>query len=182
MKTNHFTAKAATAITLTSFLALSASGALASAGHDSAKNANGEPGKASAVSNTIEVQMNDNYYSLENITVKKGETVRFIIKNMGELVHEFNIGTPTQHAGHQSEMEMMVEHGILEADKINRHMMSMDMGGGKTMEHNDPNSVLLEPGETKEVIWMFSDTGTLEYACNVPGHYDSGMIGQINFK
>lgn len=182
MKTNHFATNTAIAIAFSSVFAFSASVALASAGHDGGKGANGEPGKASSVSQTIEVQMHDNYYSQETIAVKKGETVRFMIKNMGELVHEFNIGTPDQHLAHQKEMEVMVDHGMLEADKINRGMMSMDMGGGKTMEHNDPNSVLLEPGETKEIIWLFSDSGILEYACNVPGHYDAGMVGKINFK
>jgi len=182
MKTKHVVNKVSIAIAFSSVVAFSAGSALASPAHGSGKVANGEPGKASSVSQTIELQMHDNYYSQEAVTVKKGETVRFIVKNTGDLVHEFNIGTPAQHAGHQEEMEMMVDHGILEADKINRHMMSMDMGGGKTMEHNDPNSVLLEPGETKEVIWLFSDSATLEYACNVPGHYDLGMVGQINFK
>lgn len=182
MKMNLFATNTAYAIALSSALALSANGALASPAHGSGKIANGEPGKASEVSKTIEVEMHDNYYSLESIDVKKGQTVRFLVKNMGEFVHEFNIGTPDQHVAHQPEMLMMIEHGILEADKINRGMMSMDMGGGKTMEHNDPNSVLLEPGETKEVVWLFSDSGTLEYACNVPGHYDAGMVGQINFK
>jgi uncharacterized cupredoxin-like copper-binding protein len=57
--------------------------------------------------------------------------------------------------------------------------MAMDMGGGKTMEHNDPNSVLLEPGKSAEVIWRFAKAGELEFACNVPGHYDAGMVGMI---
>ena len=77
---------------------------------------------------------------------------------------------------------MMMEHGVLEADKINRDMMKMDMGNGKTMEHNDPNSVLLEPKETAEVIWKFSDDAELEFACNVPGHYASGMMGEVHFE
>ena len=158
------------------------SAAWASPGHDSGKTSIGQPGKASAASRTIEVQMHDNYYTPENLTVKKGETVRFVIKNMGGLVHEFNIGTPAMHAGHQKEMEMMMEHGVLEADKINRHMMKMDMGGGKTMEHNDPNSVLLAPEESKEVVWKFSDSKDLEFACNVPGHYGAGMVGKVNLK
>src|SRR3546814_18267736 len=68
------------------------------------------------------------------------------------------------------EMMMMVEHGALEPDKINRDKMKMDMGGGKTMEHNDPNSVLLEPGETAEIVWTLTKATALEFACNVPGH------------
>jgi len=142
----------------------------------------GEPGKAGEVSRTVEVTVRENYYEPETIKVSKGETVRFVIKNAGELVHEFNIGTAAMHAEHQKEMEMMVEHGVLEADKINHARMKMDMGGGKTMEHNDPNSVLLEPGKTGEVIWKFSQPAKLEFACNVPGHYEAGMVGEIHFE
>ena len=48
------------------------------------------------------------------------------------------------------------------------------------MSHDDPNSVLLEPGDSGEVIWKFTEARALEFACNMPGHYDSGMIGDIS--
>lgn len=172
-------------LTLTAVLAISSAVALASGNHHDSHGDNsavGGPGVASEVSRTIEVKMFDNYYEPEAISIKKGETIRFRIVNAGELVHEFNIGTAAMHAAHQEEMMMMMEHGVLEADKINRDMMKMDMGNGKTMEHNDPNSVLLEPKESKEIIWKFSDDAELEFACNVPGHYASGMMGEVHFK
>jgi uncharacterized cupredoxin-like copper-binding protein len=139
----------------------------------------GEQGKSEEVSRTIEIEMFDNYYDPEVIQLKAGETVRFVVKNQGQLVHEFNIGTPDMHTAHQEEMMMMVQHGALMPDHINHEKMAMDMGGGKTMEHNDPNSVLLEPGKSAEVIWRFAKAGELEFACNVPGHYDAGMVGMI---
>lgn len=142
----------------------------------------GEPGKASEVGRTIEVTMRDNRYSPELILVKKGETVRFIIKNKGEFVHEFNIGTTKMHTKHQNEMMVMVEHGVLEHDKINFASMKMDIGGGKTMEHNDPNSALLEPRKSAEILWKFDRSGSFEFACNVPGHYESGMVGGIKVE
>ena len=152
-------------------------------GHgDSHSNAAGEPGKASEASRTINIDMTDNRYSTEQITAQAGETIRFVVLNKGELVHEFNIGTPAMHKGHQKEMMMMVDHGVLEADKINHDKMKMDMGGGKTMEHNDPNSALLEPGKSQEIVWKFSKAGTFEFACNVPGHYDAGMVGEVQVK
>jgi uncharacterized cupredoxin-like copper-binding protein len=144
--------------------------------------ANGEPGKKSAVSRTIKVELNDNFYKPEKISVKKGETIRFKLTNKGRLVHEFNIGTRGMHMAHQKEMMMMVEHGVLEADKINHDKMMMKMPNGQTMEHNDPNSVLLEPGKSGEVIWKFSKQGDLEFGCNVPGHYDAGMVGKFSIK
>jgi uncharacterized cupredoxin-like copper-binding protein len=146
-------------------------------GHDTA--AIGQPGQASEASRTIEVTMYDNYYEPERISVEAGETVRFVVRNEGMLVHEFNIGTAAMHAAHQDEMMMMVEHGVLEPDNIVESRMKMDMGNGQTMEHDDPNSVLLEPGDTAEVVWTFTQGKNLEFACNVPGHYASGMVGPI---
>ena len=133
--------------------------ALAAAGqaHGSA----GQPGNASR---TVQVEMHDNYYVPEEIAVKAGETVRFVVTNKGQLVHEFNLGTPSMHAAHQDEMQMMVEHGVLEADKINHDKMNMDMGGGHVMTHDDPNSVLLEPKQSGEVIWKFTVDAELQFA------------------
>jgi uncharacterized cupredoxin-like copper-binding protein len=144
----------------------------------------GEPGKASDVSRTIEVTMFDNYYEPENFSIKAGETVRFIVKNKGAMVHEFNIGTAEMHLKHQKEMMMMVEHGVLEVDRINKEAMKKDMGMGHgPMTHDDPNSVLLEPGKQGEIIWKFKDKVALEIACNIPGHYESGMvISKIKFN
>jgi uncharacterized cupredoxin-like copper-binding protein len=153
----------------------------ASVGHG-ASAAIGQPGKKSEAKRTITITMTDNRYTPENITVKKGETIRFVVINKGSFVHEFNIGTANMHKAHQKEMMMMVEHGVLEPDKINHARMKMDMGGGKTMEHNDPNSALVEPGKSAEIIWKFDKAGKLEFACNVPGHYESGMVGNITFR
>ncbi|WP_375170628.1 cupredoxin domain-containing protein [Marinobacter sp.] len=147
-------------------------------GHGSAI---GEPGKASEASRTITVELYDNYYEPESIEVRAGETVRFVVENKGNLVHEFNIGTPSMHEAHQEEMMMMVEHGVIQGGKLNHHMMEMDMGNGHTMKHDDPNSVLLEPGKSQEIIWKFSNEGNIEFACNVPGHYQAGMYGEIQF-
>ena len=82
----------------------------------------------------------------------------------------------------RKEMMMMVEHGAIQGDKINMDNMNMDMGDGKPMKHDDPNSVLLEPGQSKEVVWKFSEESNIEFACNVPGHYQAGMYGDVNFK
>ncbi len=139
----------------------------------------GKPGKAADATRTIEIIMKDNYYEPESLTFKEGETVRFVIKNAGELVHEFNIATAEMHVAHQPEMMMMVDHGVLEPDRINweaAKKMQETMGHGM---HNEPNSVLLEPGKSGEMIWTFPAHAKLQFGCNVPGHYDAGMQGDI---
>lgn len=160
--------------------ALAAFPALADTGHG--KPDFGEPAKSSAATRTVTITMQDGLFEPETLTVKAGETVRFVVRNKDSFVHEFNLGTPAMHAAHQAEMMMMVEHGALEPDRINRDRMKMDMGGGKTMDHSDPNSVLLEPGQTGEVVWTFTKPGQIEFACNVPGHYDAGMVGKLSIK
>ena len=166
----------------TALVALSAPAAFAAGdhagGHGHATDI-GQPGDSAAVDRTVEVTMYDNYYEPEQIQVSEGETVRFVVTNAGHLVHEFNIGTAAMHAQHQEEMMMMVEHGVINGDHIDHEMMKMDMGGGQTMEHDDPNSVLLEPGQSGEIIWTFASDADLEFACNVPGHYEAGMTGEI---
>ncbi|SFR45088.1 Uncharacterized copper-binding protein, cupredoxin-like subfamily [Marinobacter gudaonensis] len=141
----------------------------------------GEPGNASEASRTISVEMHDNYYEPEAIEVQPGETVRFVVENKGNLVHEFNLGTPAMHEAHQDEMKMMVEHGVIQGGKLNHDMMNMEMDG-HSMKHDDPNSVLLEPGQSKEIVWKFSEKANIEFACNVPGHYQAGMYGEVKFN
>ncbi len=147
-----------------------------SGGHDDAASI-GEPGKASEATRIIEIEMTDNRFALEQISVESGQTIRFVLKNTGEFVHEFNIGTAAMHAEHQTEMAMMFDTGVLEVDKIRYD--KMDMGGGRTMDHGDPNSVLLEPEKSAQIVWKFNSDARLEFACNIPGHYDAGMMGDI---
>ena len=140
----------------------------------------GEKGKLSEVNRTIEIKMYDNYFEPSKIIVKKGETIKFIVSNYGELVHEFNIATKEMHIKHQPEMMKMVEHEILLADRIDKEKMKEMAKKDHSMAHSHSNSVLLEPNQSAELIWKFSTEINLEAACNVPGHYESGMIAKIN--
>ena len=140
----------------------------------------GEKGKLSEVSRTIEIKMYDNYYEPKEIKIKKGETIKFIVHNYGELVHEFNIATKEMHIKHQPEMMKMVENEILLADRIDKKKMKEMAKKDHSMGHSHSNSVLLEPGQSAELIWKFSTDTNLEAACNVPGHYESGMVANIN--
>ena len=142
----------------------------------------GKPGKISDATRIINIVMRDNLFEPENLDIKEGETVRFVIKNAGEFVHEFNIATAEMHVAHQPEMMMMMEHGVLEPDRINldaAEKMQKAMGHGM---HEEANSVLLEPGKTGEIVWTFPSNAKLQFACNIPGHYESGMQGEIKLS
>ena len=139
----------------------------------------GMQGKKESVDRTIKVSMYDNYYQPNKFEIKKGETIKFIVQNKGELVHEFNIATKKMHLKHQPEMLMMVENEIILADKIDKKKMMKMSKKNPSMAHKHSNSVLLSPGESAELIWKFSNTAVLEAACNVPGHYEVGMVAKI---
>lgn len=87
---------------------------------------------------------------------KAGESVRIAVTNAGELDHEFVMDSPDKNLEHKAAMEKFPE-----------------------MEHDDPNAVRLEPGAKGEILWTFSNAGTFEFACLIPGHYEAGMHGPI---
>ncbi len=149
-------------------------------GHGKPAFAFGEPGAKAKATRTVEVVMRDNLYEPETISVSAGETVRFVVKNEGELVHEFQIGTYDSFEEHAPMMQMMVDHGVLEASRINHDVaksMQASMGHGM---HDEPNSVLLEPGKSGEVVWTFPADGEIAFACTVPGHFEAGMEGAFD--
>ena len=83
----------------------------------------GEKGNISEATRTITVKMHDNYFEPAQINIKKNETIKFIVINVGELVNEFNIATKEMHIKHQPEMMMMVENEILLSDRVDKEKM-----------------------------------------------------------
>ena len=140
----------------------------------------GVKGNVANVDRVVTVLMYDNYYEPNLIKVKKNETIKFLVQNKGELVHEFNIATKEMHLKHQPEMMKMVENEILLVDKLDKQKMKEMAIKNPAMAHSHSNSVLLSPGEKGEIIWKFSNSVDIEAACNVPGHYDDGMIAKID--
>ena len=142
----------------------------------------GTKGKESEVSRTIKVVMYDNYYEPSSFQIKSGETIKFEVENAGMLVHEFNIANKMMHMKHQPEMIKMAENGILLAFSIDKEKMKKMAKMDKSMGHSHSNSVLLEPKQKGEIIWKFDNAVNIEVACNVPGHYQAGMIAKVNIK
>ena len=119
----------------------------------------GKKGKQEDVTRIIKVLMYDNYFEPSSFNFQSGETIKFEVENVGELVHEFNIANQTMHKDHQSEMQKLVEMEIILADSIDK-MSMMD----KSMTHSHANSVLLEPKKSKDLIWKFENASNIEIA------------------
>ncbi|NWA81972.1 plastocyanin/azurin family copper-binding protein [Pseudomonas sp. D2002] len=151
--------------------------ALADAAHTFAF---GQPAAADKATRTVEVVLQDISFSPKSLDVKAGETVRFVLVNKGQLLHEFNLGDAAMHAEHQKEMLKMQASGMLTATGMG-NMDHSAMGHG-AMKHDDPNSVLVEPGKTAELTWTFAKATGLEFACNIPGHYQAGMVGKLTVE
>ena len=142
----------------------------------------GSKGNENDISRVIKVIMYDNYYEPNSFQINAGETIKFEIENAGELVHEFNIANKMMHMKHQPEMEKMVENEILFADSIDKDKMKKMAKMDKSMGHSHSNSVLLEPKQKGDIIWKFDNAVNIEIACNVPGHYQVGMIAKVDIK
>ena len=142
----------------------------------------GTKGNKENVDRVIKVVMYDNYYEPSSFQIKSGETIKFEVENAGMLVHEFNIANKMMHMKHQPEMIKMVENEILLADSIDKEKMKKMAKMDKAMGHSHSNSVLLEPNQKGEIIWKFDNAVNIEIACNVPGHYQVGMIAKVDIN
>ena len=125
--------------------------------------------KGAKVTRTVEITMSDDMrFSPDRIAVKVGETVRFFIKNEGKMKHEFILGSAEEVQEHAAMMQKM---GSMEK----KHGMNMMAG----MHHAGGDMLSLQAGQRSAVVWTFSKTGTLHFACTVSGHMPAGMMGQI---
>lgn len=117
----------------------------------------GQPGQASQVTRTVQIEMFDSMtFSPSSISAKAGETIKFVLTNSGKVKHEFVLGTAQDLKDHYQQMLKFPE-----------------------MEHDDPNMVSVEPGKSGTVIWKFTTSGLVDFACLLPGHYDAGMKGSV---
>jgi uncharacterized cupredoxin-like copper-binding protein len=139
---------------LAALVALAVPGWAASGPAGHGHEGSGHPGHAAEAARTVRLEARDTAFDLGVIEVRRGETVRFVVTNKGEVPHEFAIASPEEQAAHRAMMREMPE-----------------------MAHDEANVVTLQPGETKELVWRFDGAGALEFSCNLPGHAEQGMTG-----
>lgn len=117
----------------------------------------GSAGNPGEVTRDVEVEMSDAMrFRPDRIRVRDGETIRFLVRNNGRLVHEMVLGT---------------------MEELREHAAAMRKSPG--MRHAEPNQVSVPPGKTGELIWRFTRSGTVPFACLQPGHFEAGMTGEV---
>ncbi len=117
------------------------------------------PALAAEPARDITVTMGDMSFTPDHLTVKAGEKVRFVLRNTSAIDHDFTLGDAATQAAHRARMAEGHGHG----------------GHG----NHDSNAVMVPAGGTAELVWTFDRAGELEFDCNVPGHYESGMRGRL---
>jgi uncharacterized cupredoxin-like copper-binding protein len=106
---------------------------------------------------TVRVEMTDQMrFHPAELRVKRGEIVRFVPVNKGQVLHEMVLGT----------MEDLKQH----ADLMRKH---------PGMEHEEPHMAHVAPGKSGEIGWQFTKAGEFYYGCLIPGHFEAGMLGKV---
>jgi uncharacterized cupredoxin-like copper-binding protein len=123
----------------------------------------GVPGDPKKPARVVEVLMKEGDGKMEyvpsRLEVKRGEQIRFVLKNVGELAHEFVLATTADNLNHAALMQKYPD-----------------------MEHDDPNGKTLQPKANGEILWRFTKRGEFEFGCLIPGHREAGMTGKIVVK
>lgn len=133
------------------------------AGHGHEEFSAGQPGDPKKPARVVQVVMREGdgkmMFIPDHIQVQRGEQIRFLVRNNGDLEHEFVLATTSENLNHA---EQMMKH--------------------PNMEHDDPNAVRVDPKKKDEIVWRFTKAGKFEYGCLIPGHREAGMIGTITVK
>ncbi|MCZ7566067.1 MAG: cupredoxin family protein [Burkholderiales bacterium] len=120
----------------------------------------GQAGDPTQVTRTVRVEMSDRMrFVPDAITVRRGETVKFVVRNSGKALHEMVLGT---------------------MDHLNEHYELMKKF--PSMEHDEPHQAHVDPGRQGEIVWQFTNAGEFYYGCLIPGHFEAGMIGKVTVR
>jgi uncharacterized cupredoxin-like copper-binding protein len=134
------------------------------AGHGhSDETAYGKPGDPKKPARIVQVSMTERdgkmLFIPDRVEVRRGEQVRFQLRNNGELDHELVVATLEENLKHAVEMQKNPD-----------------------MEHDDPNAKRLAPKKTGEILWQFTKAGEFDFSCLIPGHREAGMTGKVIVK
>ena len=120
----------------------------------------GQEGNPRKVTKTIKVDMTDDMrFTPADVTVKRGDTVKFVVQNDGKVLHEMVLGTKQAIKEHAALMKKFPE-----------------------MEHADANMAHVKPGKAGEIVWQFTKAGEFQFACLQPGHFEAGMVGKVTVR
>ncbi|EKO3366473.1 cupredoxin family protein [Vibrio fluvialis] len=93
----------------------------------------------------------------KEVDIQPNDVVQFVIMNTGKIDHEFSIGSAKEQLTHREMMRSM----------NGQHM------------HDSGSTVTVQPGKAKQLMWHFQGDNHVEFACNIPGHAEAGMVKKV---
>jgi uncharacterized cupredoxin-like copper-binding protein len=120
----------------------------------------GREGDPKRVTRTVKLDLTDAFrFTPADVSVKRGETVKFVVANSGKVLHEMVLGTTEELKAHAELMKKFPD-----------------------MAHADANMAHVKPGAKGKIVWQFTKAGEYQFACLIPGHYEAGMVGKVVVK
>ncbi|HET7489768.1 MAG TPA: cupredoxin domain-containing protein [Acidimicrobiales bacterium] len=112
----------------------------------------GGGGRPAAV--TVRLTARHSRFEPATVTVPAGATVRFVVRNLDPIDHEFIVGGPEVHQHHEV--------------------------GRDAHHHGDvAGEVSVPAGTTATTTWTAPAAGRVVFACHLPGHFAYGMRGVV---
>ena len=113
---------------------------------------------------TVRLTAHHSRFTPATVDVAPGTTVRFVIRNLDPIDHEFIIGGPEVHEHHEV--------------------------GREAHHHGDvPGEISIPAGTTASTTWTapagekaqtaLESPGSTVFACHLPGHFAYGMAGVV---
>ena len=87
------------------------------------------------------------------VDIEPNDVVQFVVMNTGKIDHEFSIGSASEQLEHREMMKNMGNHA-----------------------HDSGSTVTVKPGKAKQLLWHFHGDNNVEFACNILGHAEAGMV------
>ena len=118
----------------------------------------GMPAKGAQPDKVIHVVLNDDMtiQFKKEVNIEPNDVVQFVVMNVGKIDHEFTIGSAKEQLEHREMMKSMPHH-----------------------MHDSGSAVTVKPGEAKQLLWHFHGDNKVEFACNIPGHAEAGMVKKL---
>ncbi|MCG7489492.1 cupredoxin family protein [Vibrio sp. Of14-4] len=118
----------------------------------------GMPAKGAQPDKVIHVVLNDDMtiQFKKEVNIDPNDVVQFVVMNVGKIDHEFTIGSAKEQLEHREMMKSMPHH-----------------------MHDSGSAVTVKPGEAKQLLWHFHGDNKVEFACNIPGHAEAGMVKKL---
>ena len=103
---------------------------------------------------TVELNVHYSRFSVSQLHVRPGQTVRFVVHNTDPIAHELIVG----------------DRAVQDVHEV-----------GTEAHHGDrPGEVSVPPGATAVTTYRFGSAGDrLFFGCHLPGHWAYGMQGTI---